>query len=145
MPWTGRRTDSALRAHLLITYHLTVSWYIDVSSRYMHLYFQNWGDLRIEVISWRSYSRRTGLVRIDDWILCVCTLRQRWRLASKLSPVNIGLLTRPNRRWIMWKSLQMSLKAFVVYVAKVWSFVTFIFKKQIRVVCIYIFRMVLLY
>ena len=34
----------------------------------------------------------------------------------------------------MWKSLQMSLKACLLLVAKVWSFITYIFKKQIRVV-----------
>jgi len=34
----------------------------------------------------------------------------------------------------MWKSVQMSLKACLLLAAKVWSFITYIFKRQIRVV-----------
>ena len=34
----------------------------------------------------------------------------------------------------MWKSLQMTVRACLVLVAKVWSFLTYIFKKQVRAV-----------
>lgn len=34
----------------------------------------------------------------------------------------------------MWKSLQMTIRACLLLVSKVWSFITFLFKKQVRVV-----------
>ena len=34
----------------------------------------------------------------------------------------------------MWKSLQMTVRACLVLLAKVWSFITYLFKKQVRAV-----------